>query len=98
MCIPSTTIAGAGHIQSIFASESLFISFTPESTVTLTDKCTRLHDAPRTHDVGLPTQFRFNLGPASQPIAGSMAANTWHSMMFQCSPTVFDAISTLKQY
>ena len=29
----------------------------------------------RTHDVGLPTQFRFNAGPASQPIAGSIPVN-----------------------
>ena len=26
----------------------------------------------RTHDVGLPTQVRLNVGPASQPIAGSI--------------------------
>ena len=31
-----------------------------------------LYDVPRTEDVGLPTQFRFNVGPASQPIAGSI--------------------------
>ena len=30
---------------------------------------------PRTKDVGLPTKFRFNVGPASQPIAGSMPVN-----------------------
>ena len=33
----------------------------------------------RTQDVGLrqvvPTQFRFNVGPASQPMAGSMLTN-----------------------
>ena len=28
-----------------------------------------------THDVGLSTQFRFNVGPVSQPIAGSMPTN-----------------------
>ena len=28
---------------------------------------------PHTHDVGLPTQFRSNVGAASQPIAGSMS-------------------------
>ena len=27
------------------------------------------------HNVGLPTQYRFNVGPASQPIAGSMPFN-----------------------
>ena len=31
-----------------------------------------LYDA---HDVGLPTQFRFNVGPAPQPIVGSMPTN-----------------------
>ena len=32
---------------------------------------------PRTEDVGLhvPTKFRFNVGPALQPIAGSMPVN-----------------------
>ena len=33
------------------------------------------YDAPRTEDVGLPTKFRFNVEPASQPIAGSMPIN-----------------------
>ena len=30
---------------------------------------------PRTDDVGLPTNFLFNVGPAPQPIAGSMPVN-----------------------
>ena len=34
-----------------------------------------LYDVSRTEDVGLPTTFRFNVGPASQPIAGSMPVN-----------------------
>ena len=36
---------------------------------------------PCTDDVGLPTLFRFNVGTASQPIAGSMPTNRlrrWH--------------------
>ena len=33
------------------------------------------YDVPDTEDVGLPTKFRFNVGPVSQPIAGSMPAN-----------------------
>ena len=33
------------------------------------------YDALRTEDVGLPTKFRFNVGPASPPIAGSMPVN-----------------------
>ena len=30
------------------------------------------YDVPDTEDVGLPTRFLFNVGPALQPIAGSM--------------------------
>ena len=33
------------------------------------------YDVPDTEDVGLPTKFRFNVGPAMQPIAGSMPVN-----------------------
>ena len=36
----------------------------------------RLSTVPCTQDVRVvPTQFRFNVGPASQPIAGSMPTN-----------------------
>ena len=31
---------------------------------------------PGTNNVGLPTQYRLNVGPASQPIAGSMPVNS----------------------
>ena len=48
----------------------------------LMSQCTRLYDVPGTHNVGLPTQYRFNVGPASQPIAGSI---------------LFDVCPTLKQ-
>ena len=41
----------------------------------LISQCTRLCDVPGTHNVGLSTQFRFNVGPTSQPIAGSMSVN-----------------------
>ena len=34
-----------------------------------------LYGVPRTHDVGLPTQFRFNVGPESHPITCSMPTN-----------------------
>ena len=34
-----------------------------------------LYDVARTDDVGLPTKFRLNVVPASQPIAGSMPVN-----------------------
>ena len=33
------------------------------------------YDVPRTEDVGLPTKFRFNVGPALQPIVDSMPVN-----------------------
>ena len=33
------------------------------------------YDVPDTEDVGLPTKFRFNVGPAFQPFAGSMPVN-----------------------
>ena len=33
------------------------------------------YDVPDTEDVGLPTKFRFNVGPALQPIAGPMPVN-----------------------
>ena len=33
------------------------------------------YDVPDTEDVGLTTKFRFNVGPALQPIAGSMPIN-----------------------
>ena len=46
------------------------------------DAAVRLNDVPRAHDVGLPTQFRFNVGPASQPIAGSMPIIT--QALLQC--------------
>ena len=38
-------------------------------------QCTRLYDVPGTHNVGLPTQSRVNVGPASQPIVASMPVN-----------------------
>ena len=41
----------------------------------LISQCTRLYDVPGTYDIGLPTQYRFIVGPASQPIAGSMPVN-----------------------
>ena len=33
------------------------------------------YDVPDTEDVGLPTKFQFNVGPALQPIAGSMSVD-----------------------
>ena len=34
-----------------------------------------VYRVPDTEDVGLPTKFRFNFGPALQPLAGSMPVN-----------------------
>ena len=33
------------------------------------------YNVPHTEDVGLPTKFRFNVGPLSKPVAGSMPVN-----------------------
>ena len=33
------------------------------------------YDVPDTEDVGIPTKFRFNVGPPLQPIAGLMPVN-----------------------
>ena len=64
-------------------------------------------------DVGLPTKLRLNVGPALQPIAGSMPVNRlrrWPSTNLspglllaqtrgiQCWPTFFDAGPSLKQH
>ena len=51
------------------------VSFTPERTVTSSNKSVYAYDVPGTHNVGLPIQYRFNVGPASQPIAVSMSVN-----------------------
>ena len=47
----------------------------PPSPVLANIHPTLAYDVPRTEDVGLPTEFRFNVGPASQPIARSMPVN-----------------------
>ena len=41
----------------------------------LISQCTHLYDVPGTRNVGLPTQYRFNVGQVSQPIAVLMPAN-----------------------
>ena len=41
----------------------------------LISQCMQLYDIPGTQNVGLPTQYRFNVGPALQPIAGSIPVN-----------------------
>ena len=47
----------------------------PPSTVLASIHSILACDVPRKEDVGLPTNFRFIVGPASQPIAGSMLVN-----------------------
>ena len=47
----------------------------PPSPVLANIQSILAYDVPRTEDVGLPTEFRFNVGPASQPIADSMPVN-----------------------
>ena len=42
---------------------------------TLISQCTRLYDVPGIHNVGLPTQYRLKIGPASQSIVGLMLVN-----------------------
>ena len=46
--------------------------FRPIPSTTIAGQCARLYDVPGTHNVGLPTQYRLNVEPASQLIAGSM--------------------------
>ena len=45
----------------------------PIPSTTIADKS--VYDVPGTHNVGLPTQYQLNDGPASQLIAGSMPVN-----------------------
>ena len=65
-CIPFTTIAGAG--------QHAFNTCLP-SPVLANIYSIPAYDVPRTEDVGLPTKFKFNVGPALQPIAGSGPVN-----------------------
>ena len=47
----------------------------PPSPVLINIHSILAYDVPDTEDVDLPTEFRFNVGPASQPIAGLMQIN-----------------------
>ena len=47
----------------------------PLSPVLASNHSILAYDVPRTVDVGLPTTSRFNVGPASQPIADSIPVN-----------------------
>ena len=51
------------------------VSLPPPSLVLANIHSILAYDVPSTEDVGLPTEFRFNVGPASQPIASSMLGN-----------------------
>ena len=54
------------------------------------------YDVPHTEDVGLPTKFRFNVGPASQPIAGSMPIN--HPRRWPNTNPSLSLLYTLRKY
>ena len=56
-----------GYLQRVFLP--------PPSPVLANIHSILAYAVPRTEDVGVPTKFRFNVGPASQPIAGSMSVN-----------------------
>ena len=47
----------------------------PSSPVLANINSILAYDVPDTEDLGLPTKCRFNVGPALQPIAGSMPVN-----------------------
>ena len=47
----------------------------PPSSVLANIHLILAYDVPDTEDVGLPTKFQFNVGPALQHIAGSMPVN-----------------------
>ena len=47
----------------------------PPSSVLANIHSILAYDVRCAEDVGLPTKFRFNVGPALQPIAGSMPVN-----------------------
>ena len=52
------------------------------------------YDVPGTDDRGLPTKFRFNAGPALQPIAGSMPVNRlrrWPTLIYHQAVVYFNA-------
>ena len=51
------------------------VLFQPPSPVLANIHSILAYDVPDTEDVGLPTKFRFNVGPALQPIASSMPVN-----------------------
>ena len=51
------------------------VFFPPLSPVLANIHSILAYDVPLTEDVGLSTKFRFNFGPALQPIAGSMPVN-----------------------
>ena len=70
-----------------------------------TDTCP--HDVPHTHDVSLPAKFRFNVGLASQPIAGEVVVHSPYvrrasrlpsQLVVQCQQIVYDSGPTLLQH
>ena len=84
-CIGFYSWASSLNVQDIIIERTKETSISstcmPIPSTTIADKSVyasircRAYLAGPTHNVGLPTQFRFNVGPASQPIAGSMPVN-----------------------
>ena len=58
----------------------------------------RLYDLPCKHNVSLPTQCRFNVGPALQPTAGSMPVNRirrWPNIETELSDCQVSALTAI---
>ena len=58
--------------------QDIIIERTKETSISYAYSCKSVYASirvPGTHNEGLPTQYRINVGPASQPIAGSMLVN-----------------------
>ena len=61
--------------HNIKGQTSILRSMTNKSRPSVISQCRRLYDVSGTHNVGLATQYRFNVEPASQSIAGLMPVN-----------------------
>ena len=62
------------HPQEVLLAQFSLYVHKPDSFHFLHHHC-RCWPTSMKHNLGLPTQYRFNVGPASQPIAGSMPGN-----------------------
>ena len=75
----SSSLGGILNVQDIIREitkeTSLNISSTCIPSTIIAIHPILANDVPRTKDVCFPTKFRLDVGPASQPIAGSMPVN-----------------------